>query len=181
MAISLQEQLLKSGVASKQQANKAKTAKRKQAKKQKGGQAANDQAARQAEIARAREEKAAHDRELNQKRLQEQEDKARQAEVRQLLDQHAETWSDKDASVRYQFAHDKAVKSMWVPQAVFDQLARGQLRIAFFDNKYRFVPRDIIERIESRVPGVILPLPAGVEEEMDDAYADYQIPDDLMW
>lgn len=181
MAISLQEQLLKAGVASKAQAKQAKQDKRKQAKQQKNSAQAEPQVDAQAALEAARLAKQEKDRELNRQRQQEQAQKAALAEVRQLVQQHAVALP-RDGETRYNFVHEKKVKALWINNSLLNQLARGQLLIAFFDQQYSLIPAPIAERIAARLPDAILPRPAeqaSVEE--DDPYAEYQIPDDLMW
>ena len=184
MAISLQDQLLKAGIASKTQAKNAKAEKRK-SKKSKQPTAADvaaDQTAAAAAVA-ALLAKPEKDPALNHQRQQEQQQKAAAAEVRQLIAQHQETLP-KDADVRYNFAHEKQVKALWVTQDQFNRLARAQLRITWFDNSYAVIAADAVSRIEARLAGVVLPLPEGTEssnQEDDDYYAQFEIPDDLMW
>lgn len=176
MAISLQEQLLKAGVASKQQAKKAKQAK----KKQKKGQAPEDNRKQQAELEAARQQKAERDRALNRQRQEEQARKAATAEVRQLIARHA-VQRPKDGETCYNFIHEKKVKQLWINDSLLAQLARGQLRIAFFDGQYQLLPADVAERVEQRLAAVILPRPEPEQPEEEDPYKDYPIPDDLMW
>lgn len=176
MAISLQEQLLKAGIANKQQAKKAKQ----QKKKEKKGQAPADNGDQQAAMEVARKAKAERDRELNRLREAEQAQKAATAEVRQLLDQHALRLPT-NGETRYNFVHDKKVKNLWIDEALLNQLARGQLLIAFFDGRYQVIPAEIGDRITQRIADVVLPRPESAQPEEDDPYADYRIPDDLMW
>jgi len=77
--------------------------------------------------------------------------------------------------------HDKKVKQLWINDGMLGQLARGQLRIAFFDDEYALIPADVVERIEQRLPDTVLPRPEPDQPDEDDPYADYKIPDDLMW
>lgn len=176
MAISLQDQLLKAGVANKQQAKKAKQAK----KKQKNTPAAEDSSQQQAALEAARKAKAEKDRELNRQRQAEQSQKAAAAEVRQLLNQHRVALPD-NGETRYNFVHEKKIKSLWVNNGMLSQLARGQLRVAVLDEGYILIPADVVERIEQRIPGTVLPCPEPEKPAEDDPYAEYQIPDDLMW
>ncbi|WP_432698298.1 DUF2058 domain-containing protein [Marinobacterium sp. YM272] len=176
MAISLQDQLLKAGVANKQQAKKAKQAK----KKQKKSPAPENSGQQQADLDAARKAKAEKDRELNRQRQAEQAQKAAAAEVRQLINQHRVALPEK-AETRYNFVHGKTIKSLWVNDGMLNQLARGQLRIAVLEESYTLIPADIVERIEQRMPGIVLPAPETETPAEDDPYADYQIPDDLMW
>lgn len=180
MAGSLQDQLLNSGLANKKQAKQANEHKRKKAKQKKAGKAVDDKQQQQAALEAARQEKAARDRELNLKRQQEQAQKAALAEIRQLIDAHRLALP-RDAELRYNFAHGSKIHHLYLDQKLIDQLARGQLRIAFLDGSYHLVPVDIVERIEQRQSDVILPRPTDETPDADDPYADYAIPDDLMW
>ncbi|MBV0932939.1 DUF2058 domain-containing protein [Marinobacterium weihaiense] len=180
MAGSLQDQLLKAGVANKKQAKQANEHKRKKAKQKKAGKAVDDQQQQQAALETARQEKAARDRELNLKRQQEQAQKAALAEVRQLIEAHRLPLP-KEAETRYNFAHGRKIHHLYLNQKLIDQLARGQLRIAFLDETYHLVPADIVERVEQRQADAILPRPVDDTPAEDDPYADYAIPDDLIW
>ncbi|MBA4501263.1 DUF2058 domain-containing protein [Marinobacterium marinum] len=180
MAGSLQDQLLKAGLANKKQAKQAKEHKRKATKQKRSGQAIDEQQQQQAALEQARQAKTERDRELNLKRQQEQAQKAAMAEVRQLIEAHRLALP-KDAETRYNFAHGSTIHHLYLNQGLINQLARGQLRIAFLDDAYQLIPADIVERIEQRQPDVILPLPKDDTPAEDDPYAAYVIPDDLMW
>ncbi|WP_206835216.1 DUF2058 domain-containing protein [Marinobacterium iners] len=181
MAGSLQDQLLNAGLANKKQAKQAKDLKRKQSKQKRGGQASVDEEHQRREaVEAARLEKIERDRELNRQRQQEQAHKAAQAEVRQLIETHRLPLSPK-AELRYNFVHGTTIRHLYLEQKQIDQLARGQLRIAVLDNGYHLIPAEVVERIEARMQDVVLPRPVDDTPEPDDPYADYQIPDDLMW
>lgn len=174
MAISLQDQLLKAGLASKQQANKAKAQKRKD-KKQK----TTPDAAEPANAAALKEEKVARDRQLNLEREAQRAKKAAEAEVKQLIEQHALRIPEK-AELPYRFADGKHIKTLYVMPEHQNQLARAQLAIVRTEKHYALIPTDIADRIEQRIPNSVIRIK---KEEIaeDDPYADYQVPDDLMW
>ncbi|SEG32789.1 DUF2058 domain-containing protein [Marinobacterium lutimaris] len=176
MAISLQDQLLKAGVANKQQAKKAKQAK----KQQKKSNAPDESVKQQAELEAARKAKAEKDRELNRQRQEAQGQKAALAEVRQLIEQHRVALP-KNGETKYNFVYESKIKSLWIDASLLNQLARGQLRVAVLGEGFNLIPREIVERIEQRLPGTVLPMPEQDKPDEDDPYADYQIPDDLMW
>jgi uncharacterized protein YaiL (DUF2058 family) len=180
MAGSLQDQLLKAGLANKKQAKQAKEHKRKTTKQKRSGQAVDEQQQQQAALEAARKAKAERDRELNLQRQQEQAEKAAQAEVRQLIESHRLALPH-NAELRYNFAHGSKIHHLYLDQKLIDRLARGQLRIAFLDDSYHLVPAEIVERVEQRQANVILPRPVDDTPAEDDPYADYVIPDDLMW
>lgn len=181
MAGSLQDQLLNAGLANKKQAKQANDHKRKQAKQKRAGQASVDEERQRREaVEAARVEKAERDRELNRQRQEEQAQKAALAEVRQLITSNRQAIPQR-AEQRYNFAHGSTIHHLYLDQQLINQLARGQLRIAFLDDRYHLIPAEIVERIEARMPDVVLPRPIEESTDPDDPYADYQIPDDLMW
>jgi uncharacterized protein YaiL (DUF2058 family) len=181
MAGSLQDQLLNAGLANKKQAKQAKDHKRKQSKQKRAGQASVDEDRQRREaVEAARLEKLERDRELNRQRQEEQAQKAAQAEVRQLIESHRLHLSDR-AELRYNFVHGTTIRHLYLDQKQIDQLARGQLRIAVLDGSYHLIPAEIVERLEARMDDVVLPRPVDDTPDPDDPYADYQIPDDLMW
>jgi uncharacterized protein YaiL (DUF2058 family) len=181
MAGSLQDQLLNAGLANKKQAKHAKDHKRKQAKQKRAGQSSIDEDRQRREaVEAARLEKIERDRELNRQHQQQQAQKAAQAEVRQLIENHRLHLSDR-AELRYNFVHGTVIRHLYLEQTQIDQLARGQLRIAVLDGSYHLIPAEVAERIETRLQNVVLPRPVEPPSEPDDPYADYRIPDDLMW
>ncbi len=175
MAISLQDQLLKAGLANKQQANKVKAQKRKE-NKQNSKPAANE--AQQLEQARL--EKAARDKELNKQRDLEKARKAVEAEVRQLIEHH-KLQIHPSAETPYRFVDGTLIKNIYVTPDIINQLARSQLAIAKLDEKYHLIPAETADRVETRLEGYIIRIKKDEKPAEDDPYAAYQIPDDLMW
>lgn len=181
MAGTLQDQLLNMGLANKAQAKKAKDSKRKQAKKQKSGQAVDDKSASlQADLERQRNEKQARDRALNQQREAEKSRKAELAEARQLLEQHATPAPD-EGPLDYNFVHRRIIKTLHLGRTEHTQLCRGKLAIAVLEKGYGLIDDEIAARIEARDPALVIRITPEPEPDADDPYADYKIPDDLMW
>lgn len=180
MAGSLQDQLLKAGIANKQQAKKATIDKRKQ-KKQAPQQAEAERIERLEVIEAQRKEKAERDRLLNEARKAEQEQKAIDAQVKQLIERHQVKPSER-AETRFQFVDGTTIKSIYVDEAMLPTLARAQLRVARFGSSYALIPAVVAEKIEARRPEVLIPLSSDQQaSDEDDPYAEYVIPDDLMW
>src|SRR5690554_7394570 len=103
---SLQDQLLKAGLADQKKAKAIRNEKHKQRKQQpKGAMQVNETEIR---ARKAREEKAERDRQLNLKRQQEAEKKAIQAQIRQLVETNRLDRSRGETS--YQFVHDNKIK-----------------------------------------------------------------------
>jgi uncharacterized protein YaiL (DUF2058 family) len=178
--LSLQEQLLKAGLVSDAKAKTVKTEKRKQEKQQRKNHAeVVDEAKLLAEQAKA--EQIERDRLLNLHKAQEAEKKAIAAQVKQLIEEHKQA-QDPDG-LAYHFTDGNVVKKLYVSEAMRNNLIRGRLAIVKFEKTYHVVSSEAAEKIRLRDPGCVLVLNKATANEVtaDDPYADYQIPDDLMW
>ncbi|MEN9464139.1 MAG: hypothetical protein RL217_320 [Pseudomonadota bacterium] len=184
MAKSLQEQLLAAGLIDKNKAKKAAKDMKRQDHLQRTGQD-NDLDAAKEKAASALKEKADRDRELNLQKEQEAQAKAIAAQVRQLVQTNA--IKSNKADIKYQFVDGKKVKTIYVDQALFDRLSRGQLAIIALEQpgekKYEIVALAIAEKIKQRKDNHFIYIAENSAAALaeDDPYAAYQIPDDLMW
>lgn len=175
MAISLKDQLLKAGLADNKRARQADHAKRQAAK----GKPDADNAA--LAVQRAREAQLEKDREANRQRVLQQEQKAITAQIRQLIESHR--IERKGGELSYQFSDERKVKKIVVTEPQQYQLIHGHIAIVRLQDKYELVPTAIAEKIRQRDPAyiVLLNTRQTTTVDADDPYADYQIPDDLMW
>ena len=180
MAISLQDQLLNSGLIKKDKANKAKKEKYKQSKQQRNSKTIEiDEATLLAQKSLA--EKQAKDRELNQQQKAKADEKAIVAQIKQLIKLNIQA-QDNDG-VAYNFSDNNAVKKIYVNEATLKNISNGKLAIVKYDAHYELVPAQVAEKIKQRDASFILVLNDKIEDEAaeDDPYADFQVPDDLMW
>ena len=173
MAISLQEQLLKAGLASKKQANKAKADKRKNKGK-------NKPAEDPEKVQRQQAEKREKDKQLNLQREQAKTLTANLSQARQIIESNRISIPTK-ADINHQFSHLKFVKSIYIDKPIQAQMFRGQLTIIFMDEKYGLIPTDQAHRVYALQPDWVVELPKQEKLDEDDPYADYEVPDDLMW
>ena len=176
---SLQEQLLKAGMVDAKKAKEIQKEKRKQAKQVPKGQAAVNEAREQAE--RARAEKAERDREMNRQQQAAAEQKAIAAQIRQLVQMNRIDRAGGDTA--YQFVDASKIKKIYVTPLLLEQLSRGLVALAKVDDSYELVPAAVADKIKQRDEAVVLVQnsPGAEQVDEDDPYADYQIPDDLMW
>lgn len=184
MSKSLQDQLLKAGLVSKDQANKNRSQKNKKKKQQrKTNEAVVDQAKEQAKA--ARDEKIEKDRELNRQKQEAAEEKALQAQIAQLIELNKIDRSE--GEVDYKFADAGKVKKIYVTDEMIDLLSRGRIAIVKQEYEaYELVPAGVAEKIAQRDESLVaLYNTASTDknsaDDEDDPYADYKIPDDLMW
>lgn len=176
---SLQDQLLKAGLVDQKKAKKVKQEKRKQAKQQPKGSAQIDETKEQAK--RVLADKAAHDRAINKKQQEQADLKAIQAQIIQLISMNK--IDRKEGEISYQFTDGKKIKKLYVTDLLQTQLSKGLIAIAKFKESYELVPSAVAEKIKQRDESVIALLNINTKTDVDedDPYADYQIPDDLMW
>jgi uncharacterized protein YaiL (DUF2058 family) len=179
MGNSLQDQLLKAGLVDREKAKKIRQDQRKQGKQQRHSKAPSVDENR----ARAQQElaaKAERDRELNRRRKEQAEHNALMAQVRQLVESNRQPRGGDDLA--YNFADGKKIKRMFVSAAVHQRIASGKLAIVRVGQQYELVTADIAEKVRSRHEESLVffndPKQAAPEE---DPYADYPVPDDLMW
>lgn len=176
---SLQDQLLKAGLADEKKAKAVKNEKRKKRKQQpKGAVEVNETELR---ARQAREEKAEKDRQLNLERQKEADKKAIRAQIRQLIDTNRVDRAGGETA--YQFVHDKKIKKIYVTDTVADQLARGRLAVVLLNDSYEVVAEGVARKIMERDESAVIALHERDADDQgdDDPYAGYEIPDDLMW
>ncbi|PHQ23696.1 nucleoprotein/polynucleotide-associated enzyme [Marinobacter guineae] len=176
---SLQDQLLKAGLADEKKAKTIRSEKRKQRKQQPKGAVQVNEAEIRAR--QAREEKAERDRQLNLERQQAAERKAIQAQIRQLVESNRLDRSRGETS--YQFVHDKKIKKIFVDDKMVDQLSRGRLAIVHINDNYEILAEGVARKIMERDENAVVVLHDRNKDDVgeDDPYAGYEIPDDLMW
>jgi uncharacterized protein YaiL (DUF2058 family) len=180
MAISLQDQLLKSGLTNKSKVNKSKKEKYKQSKEQRNSKTTQtSEATLLAQKSLA--EKQAKDKALNQQQKDVADKKAIIAQINQLIKLNIQPKDDEGTA--YNFTDDNKVKTIYVNEQMLKAIIKGKLAIVRYTSSYELVPTPVAEKISQRDAGFVVLLNDKVQEEVvaDDPYADFQIPDDLMW
>ena len=182
MAGSLQDQLLKAGLADAGKAKKLDKEKRKQAKvaRRSGVELVdeNKEAAREALA-----EKTRRDRELNQALNSKAERKAINAQIKQLIETNK--LEKGRGEVGFNFTDGKKVKKLYVTAMEQKQLSAGRLAIVKQGDQHEILPAPVADKIAERdsdrviICGEASDVPLSQEEQ--DWYKDYDIPDDLMW
>ncbi|MGF1728108.1 DUF2058 domain-containing protein [Photobacterium kasasachensis] len=170
--LTLQEQMLKAGLVDKKKLKKAGKSSKKsrtQAKEAKAAVEAN------------RVAQLAQDQELNRKKQAEADKKAIASQVKQLIEMNR--IECKDGEIGYNFTDGSLVKKIYVDKSIQDQLVSGRLAIARYLDTYAIVPGVVADKISQRDEESIIVNNTADEQEMDedDPYADFKIPDDLMW
>ncbi|MGR8931288.1 MAG: DUF2058 domain-containing protein [Gammaproteobacteria bacterium] len=177
---SLQDQLLKAGLANSSKVKQVKAEKRKQTKLQRNnGVEIVDEV--KLGLEQARQQQVERDRELNLHRKQAEEQKALFAQIKQLVELNR--IAPDAEGIAYQFSHDNKVKKLYVAEKVRDALVNGRAAIVCLEPRYEIVPAEIARKIQDRNAACVVVLNQITDKAAaeNDPYADYQIPDDLMW
>lgn len=176
---SLQDQFLKAGLIDKKKVNKAKQEKSIQQKKERqtGTQTVDEIRLAAQEAQRRNAERA---RELNAQRDAAARDKAILAQIAQMVQQSRQSKGAGD--IAYNFTHANKIKRVHVSAKVQAELIAGSLVIVCLNDNIELIPRVIAEKIAERDPSLVVQVQkSSTEVAEDDPYADFKIPDDLMW
>ncbi len=177
--VSLQEQLLKAGLADQKKAKRINQDKSRQNKidRRSGTQTADE--ARLAALA-AQQKHREQTRELNAQREAEARRKAIVAQIVQMVQQSRQSKGGGD--IAYNFTYGTKIERIHVSAAVRAQLAAGQLVIVKLEDTTELVPKVVAEKIAERDPSLVVRVKKPTTQtDENDPYADYKIPDDLMW
>jgi len=176
-----QEQLLKAGLVNKQQVKKAQQDKNKKKKQQHNNKKIKPVNEAELKAIKAAEEKALRDRELNKRREDQARGKALSAEINQLIKDNLIP-RDEKCEVAYNFEHQKKVKKIYINEDMKQQVIKGKLGIARIEGVYELVPLSVAEKIQQRnEKRVVIFEPEEKSKDENDPYADYEVPDDLIW
>lgn len=176
--LTLQEQMLKAGlVTSKKVAKVQRTAKKSRVQAREAREAVEENKKAQLE----------RDKQLNEQQKQAVLAKEYKAQVKQLIEMNRISLPKGD--IAFNFTDNNRIKKMMVDKVTQAQLIGGRLAIARLavdnngESAYAIIPASVADKIAQRDADAIVLNNAlsQEEEEKDDPYADFQVPDDLMW
>lgn len=179
MGNSLQDQLLQAGLIDQQRLDKARKDKKK-TRQQRAGKRRTQTDSRPAPTPEQRE-KAARDRELEQQRSEVRRQREVAAQVRQLVRDHRHPRRETEDDTPFHFENKGKIKRIFVSPEAHRLITSGRLVIVNADGVFELVPAAIAEKIRQRNPSLVIDLPEDGAPDADDPYAQYQVPDDLMW
>lgn len=186
MGQSLQDQLLKAGIAKPKQAKKArqdKTRRNKAARKSGQPQATAEQKLAK-EVDAAHAAKRAADRKRASKANAEREQREKKRQVIQIIDENRiEIETPSADEPPYSYTMKGRIRRLPVSRDQRQRLANGRLAIVRYDGNTSLVDIATAERLEALVPKAISRnnAPEDDASDPDDPYAGYEVPDDLMW
>ncbi|KID01161.2 DUF2058 domain-containing protein [Hafnia alvei] len=176
--LTLQEQMLKAGlVTSKKMAKVQRTAKKSRVQAREAREAVEENKKAQLE----------RDKQLSEQQKQVALSKEYKAQVKQLIEMNRIDISKGD--IGFNFTDNNLIKKLYVDKLTQSQLINGRLAIARLvvdgssEAGYAIIPASVADKIAQRDADSIVLNSALSQEEQDeeDPYADFKVPDDLMW
>ena len=178
---SLQDQLMKSGLINKQKAKQAQTDKRRKAKqkKKKGTVEVSDV---QISINEQKEQQQQKDLEKNQTAQRDLAARSDHGKLIQMISQHCE--KNYQGEIDYHFTYDSKVKRIAINDETQTRLVNGQLAICVLNEAFYLINKEATEKLIKIDDSVLVALHEKVDVtqlEEDDPYAEFAVPDDLVW
>lgn len=176
--LTLQEQLLKAGlVTTKRMAKVQKTAKKSRVQAREAREAVEENKKAQVE----------RDKQLSEQQKQAALSKEYKAQVKQLIEMNRIDISK--GNIGFNFTDNNLIKKIEVDKTTQAQLISGRLAIARLvvdnssESEYAIIPAIVADKIAQRDANSIVLNSALSQEDQDeeDPYADFKVPDDLMW
>ncbi|SPW27650.1 Uncharacterized protein conserved in bacteria [Edwardsiella tarda] len=176
--LTLQEQLLKAGlVTSKKIAKVQRTAKKSRLQAREAREAVEEKKLAQLE----------RDKQLSEQQKQATLAKEIKAQVKQLIEMNR--ISLKKGDIDFNFTDGTLIKKITLDKLTHSQLVNGRLaiaRLAIDSNgatEYAVIPASVADKIAQRdAESIVLHSALSQEaQDEDDPYADFKVPDDLMW
>ena len=176
----LQEQLLKAGLVKKSKL--AEVAREQTKARHAKGQSGPGEI--QIEAERARAEKVERDRALAAERKAHARITELRAQARQII---GDKKVPRTGEIEYRFTADGAIRALLVNDDLRQKLSSGALVIVRLGDRYELLPRAAAEKVRERDAGMIVldhgqgAEPPTATSEDDAYYAQFQVPDDLVW
>ncbi len=198
MADSLQEQLVKAGLATREQADKAARPKAKKPKRNPKAQT-GDAAARQGK--RRRQADKSKDRQPAKRSPAKNRDSNKtpaavedaelierrkiKAEIKALIE--ADSVKDFTGEISFNFRIGDRIRQLFVNEAAHKSIVASELAITRLNRETHLIPPAVAEKVKALNPNWLIVLngeshgdaPNG--EDPDDPYTGYDVPDDLRW
>ncbi|EMM7987602.1 TPA: DUF2058 domain-containing protein [Morganella morganii] len=176
--LTLQEQMLKAGLVTSKKMDKVRrTAKKSRVQAREAREAVEENKKAQLE----------RDKQLSEQQKQAVLSREYKAQVKQLIEMNRIIISK--GSIDFNFTDNNVIKSITVDKTTQSQLISGRLAIARLStenssvSEYAIIPAIVADKITQRDAERIVLNNALAQDEADedDPYADFKIPDDLMW
>lgn len=177
MGSTLQEQFLKMGLVDNKQVKKAKKAQHLHKTLN-----VNKDNEIKAGAQQALKEKKARSRLLNQTRNEGTNKQETASRIRQLIE--ANRIAVQGGETPYNFTDNNTIKRLYLKKEIVEQLGNGDLAIVKQAGDYQIIPSEVAEKIREYNKNLIVVHHSQIQDTTraeKDPYAEYKVPDDLIW
>jgi uncharacterized protein YaiL (DUF2058 family) len=178
---SLQDQLMKSGLINKQKAKQAQTDKRRKAK-QKKKKGTVEVSEVQVAVNEQAEQLKQQDLEKNKAAQADLDARSAHGKLIQMIAQHCE--KNYQGEIDYHFTYAQKVKRIAINDQTQRSLIAGRLAICVLNDDFYLINKEATEKLTEIDASVLVALHEKVDVadiDEDDPYAEFAIPDDLIW
>ena len=177
---SLQDQLMKSGLINKQKAKQAQTEKRRK-NKQKKKKGHVEESVLQQTINDHKELQKQQDLAKNRETQAQLDARAAHGKLIQMIAQHCE--KNYQGELDYHFTYANKVKRIALNEETQRKLSVGLLAICVLNDEFYLINKEAANKLTEIDSSVLVALHEKVDisEAEDDPYAEFAIPDDLIW
>ncbi|MCP3930157.1 MAG: DUF2058 domain-containing protein, partial [Bacteroidetes bacterium] len=115
------------------------------------------------------------------KKNRERRQKEAAAQIRQLIETNLIQMDTGDTP--YNFSDNNKIKKIYLPAEYVEKLGKGTIAIVRQAGEYQLVPSDVALKIEqlNRKQVIVFHKSKEKNSTTDDPYAEFEVPDDLMW
>ena len=179
MGSTLQDQFLKMGLVDKKQVNTLKKAQHKQKADHSKKESINEGKIQAQQALAAKKERS---RLLNHKKNEESKKQETAAQIRQLIDSNRVSMAGGENP--YNFTDNNKIKRLFLKKETIEQLSGGTLAIVRQAGEYQIVPAGIalkVQKFNRKLVVVFHTQQKPLSADHEDPYAEFQVPEDLIW
>jgi len=178
MSNSLQDQLLKAGLVSREQLNDSRRRKKRK-RKQSAGKSSPQPSPSAAD--KRRQEQRLRDKRLNAERERRRQDQEKRLRIRELV--LANSLNVAEADQIYNVVRGERIRRLYVTAEQRRKLSDGQLAVTIAKGRNHIVAPAVAEKIRAILPDyfVYLSSESASANEAEGDYAEFKVPDDLIW
>jgi len=182
MGNSLSDQLLKAGLVNDAKAKKVRSEKHKNLKQQRKHKIERVNETKE-QFQKQQQLKVEKDRKLNRQIKEQAEKMAVEAQIKQLIELNK--LPHEPEGTAFNFSDGTKVKTLYLSDKVREHVIKGRLVIVRSGQAYEVIPVVVADKIRQRDAHFIVianerDLSVNTTDD-EDLYADYKIPDDLIW
>lgn len=118
---------------------------------------------------------------LNEQRAAEQQKNERHNRIKQLIEEHH--LKEIEGDVEYKFTYQNKIRKLFLKKDLVEKLSAGKLAVVQQRDNFYLVPQEVGKKVGELETSALVFLyqKNKATSTEDDPYADFAVPDDLVW